>query len=139
MRPLEIRESTLQSLTVGAAAYALALIFLGAGAVKLGGLGMHTEHFARWGYPGWFVYVVGGAEVLLAVLVAHPGTRFTGAMGLLTIMAGAFATHWIGAEYDLAQIPLLYGTLASLTALAACPPHRVAPPVPRTVLAEVDP
>ncbi len=138
MWPLAIREPDLRKLTVGAAAYALALIFLGAGAVKLGGLGIHGASFGEWGFPGWFVFAVGGAEILFGVLVAHPGTRFSGALGLLAIMAGAFTTHWLHAEYDLAQIPLLYGTLASLVALAVCPPALVAPQDPSLVLVEVD-
>lgn len=40
------------------------LAFLMAGGTKLAGVEMHTENFARWGYPNWFKYVTGSVELM---------------------------------------------------------------------------
>jgi uncharacterized membrane protein YphA (DoxX/SURF4 family) len=49
--------------------------------------------FTRWGYPAWFSFVIGGAELLTAVLLVLPRRRFLGAVLLVLILTGAVTTH----------------------------------------------
>ncbi|SRR5258708_15643796 len=55
----------------------------------------YPEKFVRWGYPAWFSYIIGGAEILAAVLLVLPRRRFLGAVLLVLILTGAVATHII--------------------------------------------
>ena len=41
----------------------LALVFLASGGAKLAGLDFEIQAFTRWGYPIWFMYLTGVAEV----------------------------------------------------------------------------
>ena len=54
--------------------------------------------FVHWGYPGWFSYVIGGAELLAAVLLLLPRLRFVGAVLLVLILTGAMPTHIINRD-----------------------------------------
>lgn len=67
----------------------LALLFLASGLSKLGGLPMQEHLFDAFGFPRWFMYAVGGVEVVGATLVAIPRTRPYGAMLLGVVMVGA--------------------------------------------------
>lgn len=53
----------------------------------------YEEKFVNWGYPAWFRFVVGIGEMISAVLLLFPRTRFIGAMGLVIILIGAVMTH----------------------------------------------
>ena len=71
----------------------LALLFIASGATKLAGLAPHPEQFAHWGYPIWFMYVVGAWEVGGAVgLMVSPMAYFA-ALFLGVDMAGAVITN----------------------------------------------
>jgi uncharacterized membrane protein YphA (DoxX/SURF4 family) len=63
--------------------------------VGLLGYPTYPEKFVAWGYPGWFAYVVGAAELLSAVLLLLPRRRFLGATLLAFILTGAVTTHII--------------------------------------------
>ena len=102
----------------------LAIVFVLAGGSKLAGAKMHLENFARWGYPAWFVYVVGLVEVAGAVLVVIPRTRFYGAVLLAANMAGAVFTHLKSAELALVPPPLALLVLAALAAWWSRSPGR---------------
>ena len=102
-----------RSATIGIASYMLALVFLGSGGAKFIGLDTQVEPFMRWGYPLGFMMAVGSAELLLAVLVAHPDTRFGASLGLLLIMAGAVGTHLSVGELDMALVPLSYAGICA--------------------------
>ena len=69
------------------------------GMSKLAGSEMLVESFARWGYPGWFIYVVGTAEVTGAVAVLIPRVAAYAGVGLAALMVGAIGTHLLNAEY----------------------------------------
>lgn len=72
----------------------LSVVFLVAGATKIVGLDFQVERFASWGLPGWwFIYVVGGIEVIGATLLVFPRTRGYGAGLLLVLMLSAISTH----------------------------------------------
>jgi uncharacterized membrane protein YphA (DoxX/SURF4 family) len=58
----------------------------------------YAEKFVNWGYPAWFAIVIGGAELLSAVLLLMPSRRFLGAVLLVFILTGAVATHIINKD-----------------------------------------
>lgn len=58
--------------------------------------------FARWGYPRWFVPVLGAIEAAIAVGLLY-GTRerhigVLAALALVVIMIGAVATHFVAGD-----------------------------------------
>ena len=69
----------------------LAAVFLLAGLAKL--FGLQVDQFAIWGYPAWFQYAIGAAEVALAVGLVMRATRFPAAAGVIVLMLGALYTH----------------------------------------------
>lgn len=91
----------------------LAVVFAFTGITKLIGLSMHTENFARWGYPAWFVYVAGVGETIAAAMLLWRPTSGIAAAGLTMIMAGAVFTHVQAGESNAIALPgvLLVGAL----------------------------
>jgi putative oxidoreductase len=71
----------------------LALVFLGAGGVKLYGIPMMVQEFEHIGLGQWFRYFTGGLEVLGALLILTPSLAGFGAVLLMCIMIGATVTH----------------------------------------------
>lgn len=72
--------------------------------------------FEAWGYPAWARWIVGATEVLAAVAVTVPRTRFYGAAVLAATMAGAVLTHLANAEWLGTLVPVALGALAALVA-----------------------
>jgi uncharacterized membrane protein YphA (DoxX/SURF4 family) len=68
---------------------ALAVVFLVAGVINLGGRGTVKADFARWGYPAGFHLVCGGLELVGAALLLLPSTTSWGLALLGAIMAAA--------------------------------------------------
>ncbi|MBI3665106.1 MAG: DoxX family protein [Acidobacteria bacterium] len=108
---------TRKSLGITILSVVLALMFLGAGGSKLAGMQMHLEHFAHWGYPSWFVYVIGTVEVGGAVLLLIPAVRFYGAALLTCNMVGATFTHIKAGEWT--RLPLPVAVLVALAVVLA--------------------
>ena len=81
--------------------YALALIFFASGAAKLAGLEFEIAAFENWGYPLWFMYLVGVIEVGGALLLLVPRLSGLAAGGLALFMTGAVGTHIIHAEWGM--------------------------------------
>ncbi|NOJ40084.1 DoxX family protein [Bradyrhizobium australiense] len=71
----------------------LALVFLGAGGVKLFGLPMMLEEFHHIGLGQWFRYLTGSLEIIGAILLLLPRKAGLGALLLICIMIGAMITH----------------------------------------------
>lgn len=75
----------------------LAVLFLMAGFQKTAGSKMHTEAFAKWGYPQWFRVVTGvvelGAAVLLIAGFWIEGAAVLGAAILVAVGIGGVITH----------------------------------------------
>ncbi len=71
----------------------LAIAFLAAGLVKLSGAEMMAANFERFGYPVWFMYFVGIAEVAAAIGLFVQRTAFYSAVCLGILMIGAAGTH----------------------------------------------
>jgi uncharacterized membrane protein YphA (DoxX/SURF4 family) len=104
----------------------LALMFLLSGSGKLlngttaGGV-RFDEQFVLWGYPSWFRFPVGLAELAGAVGLLVPRLRPYAAAGLTLLMAGAAVTHLRIGEYAAAPIPLVLGALAATVAWLSRP------------------
>ena len=92
----------------------LAILFLIFGVSKLMGLEMMVNNFIRWGYPSWFLYVVGGLEVLGAIGLMLPQFRRYAAMGLIALMLGAIFTHIKAGEMSQVINPLIHALIAGL-------------------------
>ncbi len=71
----------------------LALAFLAAGVIKLSGAEMMAANFERLGYPLWFMYFIGAAEVAGAIGLFVERTAFYAAVCLGILMIGAAGTH----------------------------------------------
>lgn len=85
----------------------LGLIYLASGGAKLAGLEMVVEQFRGWGYPRWFVDVVGLFEIVGGLLLFVPATRLAGALVLIVIMTGAAGTHIIAEEWVSVATPVV--------------------------------
>ena len=48
--------------------------------------------FEGWGYPGWFAFVIGGAELACALLLLAPRLASYAGSTLVVIMLGALST-----------------------------------------------
>ena len=71
----------------------LALVFAGAGGVKLYGVPVMVEEFQHMGLGQWFRYLTGALEMLGAFLILVPSLAAFGAMLLICIMTGAIIIH----------------------------------------------
>jgi putative oxidoreductase len=74
------------------AAY-LARMYVTMGWVKFDPTGFWTAAFARWGYPTWLRWLVGGIEVGGALLILVPWVASYGALALSAVMVGAWVTR----------------------------------------------
>jgi putative oxidoreductase len=104
----------------------LALAFLGSGGSKLVNAKAaegrpYDQQFVAWGYPAWARLVVGAAEVMGALGLLLPRTRFLAAAGLTVLMLGAIATHLRAGEVAYAPIPLALGALTAGVAWTSRP------------------
>lgn len=96
----------------------LTLIFLTAGGTKLAGLPVQADNFARWGYPGWFMYVVGVIETSGAIALLIPRLAGFAALLLCGTMVGASLTHLIHGETTAVPVPLVLLALVALVGYA---------------------
>ncbi len=70
----------------------ISLIFFIEGSTKLLGFSFQIQNFTGWGYPLWFMYVVGIVELISAILLWTKFSLYAQVL-LLCVMAGAFYTH----------------------------------------------
>ncbi|MEZ4779745.1 MAG: DoxX family protein [Flavobacteriaceae bacterium] len=62
------------------------------GARKLDPSGWWAPAFEKWGYPTWFMILIGIIELIGALLLIIPKVRYIGAFFLFIIMLGALTT-----------------------------------------------
>ncbi|GJD52919.1 hypothetical protein OPKNFCMD_5686 [Methylobacterium crusticola] len=93
----------------------LTAIFLIAAGMKFAAVPFEVSGFARFGYPVWFMYVIGAAQLFGAVLFWVRGGTACGAFLLAVIMAGAVASH-LGAGDP---VPMMLPALVLLLVLVA--------------------
>ena len=71
----------------------LAMIFVPQGFAKFNDSSGWAQAFTHWGYPKWFRMAVGAVELAGVALLCWPRLARWGAIALLCVMAGAWATH----------------------------------------------
>jgi len=71
--------------------------------------------FAGWGYPPWFVFVVGALEIIGSVCLFIPRLAFSAAVLLTLSMIGAFVTLRVhpGGALGWGATPLFYTVVLS--------------------------
>ena len=85
----------------------LCAVYVCAGIAKLAGASFIVDSFIRWGFPYWFVYPVGLAEIVLGGALMARGLSFHAAAGLGSLMMVAFGTHISADQYGMAVVPIL--------------------------------
>lgn len=120
------RKARTRAIVLWSLSVLLALFFLVSGSGKLlngeaSGGARFDEQFEIWGYPAWFRFPVGLAEVAGAVGLLVPRLRPYAAAGLTLVMAGAVVTHLRIGEAAFAPIPLVLGLLTATVAWMARP------------------
>jgi putative oxidoreductase len=99
-------------LTISIVTYVLAAAFILAGGAKLAQVKMMKDNFAKYGFPDWFLRVVGLGEVTGGVLLLIPSLAIFGATGLAVVMVGAIITHVMSKEAPMAFPPLVFLVLS---------------------------
>lgn len=94
----------------------MGLSFLAAGAAKFSGVEQIVQNFIRWGYPVWFRYLVGVAEIVAGVAILVPRTRFYGAALATGLMVGGLGTHLRFGEVAESVPALVLGVICAILA-----------------------
>lgn len=89
-------------------------------------MGKFTPQFLAWGYPGWFVYVVGVLEVGGGAGLYHHKTYGISTLLLAFISSGATLTHVGHHEGFVAPLPAIALLLASFALMYLNAKHRAA-------------
>lgn len=89
-------------------------LFLMAGTQKLAASPPHPTSFIGWGYPLWFMFLVGAVETAGAVLLLVPRLASFGAALISAVMLGAIVTHIVHAEWLALITPFTLLALVSL-------------------------
>lgn len=71
----------------------LTVVFLAAANMKFAAVPFEVAGFERFGYPLWFMFAVGTAQLAGAVMLWRNGLVSYGALLLAAIMVGAVASH----------------------------------------------
>ncbi len=90
---------------------AVGLLFGVSGLQKLFYLDVPAGEFAVWGYSRWFLFAVGAAEVLGALLLQRARGRIAGVWILAVIVVGATYTHLRHFEFAALWRPAILGAL----------------------------
>lgn len=88
----------------------LVLFFIAPGVMKLIGNPALVEVFVRFGYPLWFMYFIGAAEVAGALGIAFGGyinkrLPQLAVLGLIILMIGAVGSHIMAGDPITAAVP----------------------------------
>jgi uncharacterized membrane protein YphA (DoxX/SURF4 family) len=71
----------------------LAFVFVSQGSAKFSDTSGWARAFNHWGYPEWFRYTIGFAELLAAALLLIPRAAPMGASLIIALMLGGIGTH----------------------------------------------
>ena len=95
----------------------LAFVFTMQGAAKFSDTSGWARAFAIWGYPDWFRWTIGFAELLAAALLLWRRTAALGAAVIIIVMIGGIGTHlaandrfWFRSE----TMPIVLSTIVLL-------------------------
>ena len=93
----------------------LTLAFLGSGIMKLTGAEEIRQGFEHWGYPIFFMYVIGLCEVAGAIGLWLGRFSYAAKVCLIILMAGAIATHLVFDSLTEAMPPIILILLIAVT------------------------
>lgn len=96
--------------------FLLGLFFIIAGGKKLLGQEAQIDSFFRWGYPLWFLYLIGVIELVGGIGLFIPQVRLYAVMVLSLTMVGASMTHLKAGEVAAIPIPVVLLLLLLLLA-----------------------
>lgn len=113
-----VREGLLWLVTLLAAS-----TLLNAGLSKFASHAGWVHWFVRWGYPAWFVTVIGLIEAGGAVLLVFPAIASYAAASLIVVMVAAFYTVLTN-ETDLSWFDPLFNTALLVLLLVGRWPRR---------------
>lgn len=83
-----------------------------AGIMKLIGDQAQVDNFENWGYPAWFLYVVGVGELALAAAVLWPRTTYYAGLAAVGWAIGTTATHIAASEWAMIPLGVILAALA---------------------------
>lgn len=96
----------------------LAFVFTTQGAAKFSDTSGWARAFQHWGYPEWFRWTIGFAELLSAAFLLWRRTAALGAALIIILMLGGIGTHlaandrfWFRSE----TTPIVLATIVLLT------------------------
>ena len=84
-----------------------AAAFAAAGVFKVLGSEQMVTTFVGFGFPLWFMTLVGIAELTGALALLLPPVAFLGGLGLMGLAGGAFITHMASGDPVTAAIPAI--------------------------------
>ncbi len=93
----------------------LTLAFLMSGIMKLTGAEQIRQGFENWGYPIFFMYIIGLCEVAGAIGLWLRRFSYAAKVCIILLMAGAVLTHLLFDSFQEAMAPII---LIILTAVA---------------------
>ena len=93
----------------------LSLAFLGAGIMKLTGAEEMRQGFENWGYPIFFMYIIGICEVAGAIGLWLRRFSFAAKICFIILMAGAVLTHLVFDTINDAVPPIILIILTAVT------------------------
>ncbi len=73
---------------------------------------MQIKNFESWGYPLWFRFPIGLAEIALAVLLLIPKYRKLAIYGTFAWTLVAVITHLQAGQGPMIVAPILFGVIA---------------------------
>ena len=95
----------------------LVFVFTMQGAAKFSDTSGWARAFRYWGYPDWFLWTIGFAELLAAALLLWRRTAALGAALIIIVMIGGIGTHvaagdrfWFRSE----TMPIVLATIVLL-------------------------
>ena len=110
--PSRRRTITVWSLTV-----ITAVPFAGAGMFKVSGSEQMVTAFADFGFPLWFMTLIGIGELASALALLLPPIAFLGGLGMMVVAGGAVVSHIANGDAVTAAIPaIVLFVLASIVA-----------------------
>ena len=70
-----------------------------AAAMKFFEMPIQVQRFQEWGYPTWFMFLIGFMEVAAAALLVFLPSRLLGAALGLIVLIGAACTHVLHSQW----------------------------------------
>lgn len=93
----------------------LSLAFLITGIMKLTGAEMVRQGFESWGYPIFFMYIIGLCEVAGAIGLWLRRFSYAAKVCIIILMVGAVLTHLVFDSFQEAMTPIVLIILTAVT------------------------